>query len=114
MFAPPTWLPTLWELSQAEGVSLRLKHTFTVKCQGILWLIQDPFQFRHQLFDDHGLGDVAVHTRRKSAVLILLKGIGGHSQDGNAGNRGVGQLPNPPGGFIAVHPGHLNVSTRSY
>ena len=73
------------------------------------FLFQRFFQHLQQVRDIQRLCDVAVHARIQGVLLVLLKGVGGHGKNGDACLAGVGQSADTPGGFVAVHPGHLDV-----
>ena len=66
-------------------------------------------QHLQQVLDIQRLCDMAVHTGLQGVLPVLFKGVGGHGKNGDARLAGIGQGTDTPGGFLAVHPGHLDV-----
>ena len=66
-------------------------------------------QLLHQVADDDGLGQKAVHAAFHGVAAILIEGIGGHGKDRNSGQSGIFQSADLPGGGIAVHDRHLHI-----
>jgi hypothetical protein len=55
------------------------------------------------------LGDEVVHPRFQAALPLAGHRVGGHRDDRQRGDAGIGVAPNVLGGFVAVHDRHLAV-----
>ena len=56
-----------------------------------------------------GLADVGVHASVEGLALVLVKGIGRHSDDGDIRVLGKGQVADFAGCLVAIHHGHLDI-----
>ena len=52
---------------------------------------------------------MGVHARLQRVPDVLRKGVGGHGDDGDGPGQRMPQLPDGPGGLVAVHHRHLHV-----
>ena len=63
----------------------------------------------NHVLDIDRFGQEPIHARLLGGPAILVKGIGGHGQNGNARQCRVLQRTDAAGGLVTVHNGHLNV-----
>ena len=68
-----------------------------------------PFEGGGDIGDLHGLAQVIVHAGREAEFAITLHGVGGERDDPGPLMPVGKRLNDAPGGFEAVHLGHLHI-----
>lgn len=72
-----------------------------MSCCGVSYEdVADLFHFKR-------FAQVVVHASSEAAFAFPGEGIGGEGNDGQVGKWRL--CPNPPGGFMAIHPRHTHI-----